>query len=115
MFGFGSSQSRAAYQRIQVAEFEKMRTGPTPPFLVDVREPFELQAHGRVPGVVNIPLGQLELRRRELPQDAAAPIVAICQSGARSQKAAVALARLGYRNVYSLDGGTLGWQMSTRR
>jgi rhodanese-related sulfurtransferase len=115
MFGLRSKQETSAFRRIGFAEFEKMRNSGRPPFLLDVREPFELQAHGRVPGVVNIPLGQIEARRHELPEGDATPIVAICQSGARSQRAAATLARMGYREVYSLDGGTLGWQADTRR
>ncbi len=115
MFGLRSKQGTSAYRRIGFAEFEKMRNSGEPPFLLDVREPFELQAHGRVPGVVNIPLGQIVARQRELPATGTTPIVAICQSGARSQKAAETLARLGYNEVYSLDGGTLGWQANARR
>ncbi|MGI9569723.1 MAG: FAD-dependent oxidoreductase, partial [Desulfobulbia bacterium] len=37
-------------------------------FLLDVREPFELAAE-KVPGAVNIPLGQLRSRLDELPRD----------------------------------------------
>jgi 3-mercaptopyruvate sulfurtransferase SseA len=38
-------------------------------FLLDVREPKELEELGTRPGYVNIPLGQLEARLDELPKD----------------------------------------------
>jgi hypothetical protein len=38
-------------------------------FFLDVREPDEIQKLGSLPGYVNIPLGQLESRLREVPKD----------------------------------------------
>lgn len=38
-------------------------------FLLDVREPNELETLGTVKGYVNIPLGQLESRLGEIPKD----------------------------------------------
>ena len=38
-------------------------------FFLDVREPKELEETGTVKGYVNIPLGQLEARMKEVPRD----------------------------------------------
>jgi rhodanese-related sulfurtransferase len=38
-------------------------------FLLDVREPKELEESGTIKGYVNIPLGQLESRLKEIPKD----------------------------------------------
>lgn len=38
-------------------------------FLLDVREPKELEEFGTIKGYVNIPLGQLESRLKEIPKD----------------------------------------------
>ncbi|MBL8175956.1 MAG: hypothetical protein JNK48_14865 [Bryobacterales bacterium] len=38
-------------------------------FLLDVREPKELEESGTIQGYVNIPLGQLESRLKEVPKD----------------------------------------------
>ena len=38
-------------------------------FLLDVREPNELEEFGTIKGYVNIPLGQLESRLKEIPKD----------------------------------------------
>ena len=37
-------------------------------FLLDVREPDEIKELGSVPGYVNIPLGQLASRLKEIPK-----------------------------------------------
>jgi len=56
---------------------ESARTG----FLLDVREPMELSVEN-VPGAVNIPLGQLRARLKELPRDR--EIHVICRSAQRA-------------------------------
>jgi rhodanese-related sulfurtransferase len=38
-------------------------------FFLDVREPKEIQELGTVEGYVNIPIGQLESRLKEVPKD----------------------------------------------
>ncbi len=40
-------------------------------FFLDVREPKELEELGTLEGYVNIPLGQIEARLKEIPQDKA--------------------------------------------
>jgi rhodanese-related sulfurtransferase len=41
--------------------------------------------------------------------DLGQPILLQCKSGARSAKAAAALAARGFTHVYNLEGGILGW------
>lgn len=96
-------------RRIDVAEFEALRAKNPHLYVLDVREPYELKAFGAIPNVVNIPLGSLRQRAGELPSRKETTIVAVCQSGARSQQAAAQLAALGYGDVHSLDGGTAAW------
>ena len=38
-------------------------------YFIDVREPEEIKQLGSVPGYVNIPLGQIESRLKEIPKD----------------------------------------------
>lgn len=79
-------------------------------FLLDVREEFELMM-GKVPGVYNIPVGQLPRRLNEIPEDKSRKIVTICASGNRSYEAAHFLHKKGYKYLYNLEGGTYGWLM----
>lgn len=78
-------------------------------YLIDVREEDEY-ADGHLPGAVNIPLSEFELRYREIRADK--PIVLVCARGGRSAQAAEYLAYQGYSNLYNLDGGTLGYMQA---
>ena len=75
--------------------------------LVDVREPAEY-ASGHIPGAQLIPLLQLEARLNDLrpgPQT-----VFYCHSGQRSLRAAASVVmNRGLENIYSLEGGIIGW------
>jgi rhodanese-related sulfurtransferase len=70
-------------------------------FLLDVREPNELEETGTIDGYVNIPLGQLEQRLKEVPKDKV--IITMCMRGNRAGRAAAILEKAGY-NVYGSCG-----------
>ena len=103
------NRNAAKFKRLNASEFNALKANGASPYLLDVRQPFELTAFGAIPGVVNIPLGDLRSRMNELPGDKEQMIVVICQSGNRSQNAAKMLTDAGYSNVHNLDGGTMGW------
>jgi molybdopterin/thiamine biosynthesis adenylyltransferase/rhodanese-related sulfurtransferase len=74
-------------------------------YILDVREPHEYQIcniNGHL-----IPLGELSRRVNEL--DSSREIVAHCKSGKRSADAVDFLRKAGFRKVWSLKGGILGW------
>jgi NADPH-dependent 2,4-dienoyl-CoA reductase/sulfur reductase-like enzyme/rhodanese-related sulfurtransferase len=71
--------------------------------LLDVREPIELAVE-QVPGVLNIPLGQLRARLDELPRDQ--EIHVICRSGQRAYYATRLLMQAGFK-VRNVSGGML--------
>lgn len=79
-----------------------------PAFLVDVREPAELEANGYIEGAINIPVRDLLKNLDKLPglDD---QIVIYCASGHRGGIAMMALRMLGYTNVINLGGGTNAW------
>lgn len=80
--------------------------------VVDVREPDEF-ARGHIPGAVSLPLGGLRDGLKNLPGDRA--IAAVCQRGRRSRAAAGLIARVGFNEVYSLEGGMASWPYGTER
>jgi adenylyltransferase/sulfurtransferase len=75
-------------------------------YLVDVREPHELEI-SHIDGTRSIPLGQLAMRSSELnPQD---EIVLICKAGVRSTRALHILLGAGFRKLRNLKGGLNAW------
>jgi adenylyltransferase/sulfurtransferase len=80
---------------------------PDRPFVLDVREPFEVEI-ATIPGTsALIPLGELSARTSEL--DPNEEIVIYCRSGNRSQQAVNLLQQAGFSNVRNLEGGIIGW------
>jgi sulfur-carrier protein adenylyltransferase/sulfurtransferase len=77
-----------------------------PLLLLDVREPWEC-AIARLPGSVNIPLGEIAARWREL--DTASETIVLCKAGSRSRRAAQFLAAQGFGRVANLSGGIDAW------
>ena len=97
----------ARFRNITVEELASMLSVGQRPFLLDVREPFELLAFGAIPGVMNIPIGQVMQRMKELPPDR--EVVVVCQSGSRSLEVANLLSHAGFTSVFNLQGGTSQW------
>lgn len=76
--------------------------------VVDVREADELSGPlGRVDVATWTPLADVE--REAESWDRAEPVVIVCRSGRRSERAAERLRGLGFRRVASLTGGMLAW------
>jgi molybdopterin/thiamine biosynthesis adenylyltransferase/rhodanese-related sulfurtransferase len=76
-------------------------------FLLDVREPHEVPIASL--GAPLIPVGEIERRVGELAAHKDREVVVHCRSGARSQKAALALKAAGFTHVENLAGGILAW------
>ena len=100
------------FQSISAGDLFEMLQEDKNLYLLDVREPFELMMTGAVNGVKNIPIGELQSRINELPQNKKQDIICICASGNRSYEASHYLAKKGYTNVMNLEGGTYGWLSS---
>ena len=78
------------------------------PFIIDVREPAEIEKSGYIKGAVNIPLRDLLKNLDKLP-GLDKPIVVYCAIGHRGAMAMASLRLLGYTNVLSLGGGFNAW------
>lgn len=75
--------------------------------LIDVRSAEEYSKF-YIKDSINVPLDNIQ----ELPdliEDKETVIILYCQTGERSKEAAKKLAKLGYKNLYSLDGGLINW------
>lgn len=76
--------------------------------VVDVCEPAEF-AQGHVVGARSVPLGSLD-SSKDLPSNKTLPLIVVCASGARAQRAAAALRKRGHENVLPLLGGMKAWR-----
>ena len=70
--------------------------------ILDVRNPGEF-AGGRIEGSLNIPLGELAIKKESL--DKSVPIIACCAAGIRSELAKKTLIKDGFEVI---NGG--GWR-----
>lgn len=105
--------AEAAVPRIS-AEEAKALVGRADVMFLDVREPPEVAASGKVPGAVAIPRGLVEFRAdptgasHDKNFDPSKTIVAYCASGGRSALVLKTLKDMGYENVRNL-GGFKNW------
>ncbi len=104
-------EAKKEIAEISAADLKKMQLSDEDYALIDVREPAD-HAQGAIPGAVNIPRGELELKIDQVTTDKDKPIVLYCGGGSRSALAAHSLKRMGFRNPLSLRGGYRGWKES---
>jgi rhodanese-related sulfurtransferase len=79
--------------------------------VLDVRNPDEWNNElGHIEGARLMPVGELGGRLGEIEAWRDKPIVTVCRSGARSQRAAEMLRAAGFKQVINLEGGMIGWR-----
>src|SRR6476661_5241147 len=107
------AEAEAQVPRISPQEAKGLLGRPDVLFL-DVREPAEVAASGKVPGALAVPRGLVEFKAdlssptHDAAFDRARIIVAYCASGGRSALVGKTLKEMGYADVKKL-GGFKGW------
>ena len=76
--------------------------------LIDVSDPAEYAA-GHAVGARSVPLAGLKTSR-DLPKNKSLPLVVVCPTGTRAQRAVVLLKKLGFENTTALAGGLAAWR-----
>ena len=96
--------------KAQIREISALQLQKQPPtVLIDVREPDEYVS-GHVPDARNIPLSRLDERIGELDKFKDAPVILVCQTGARSGDACRKLEKKGFTKLHNLEGGIAAWR-----
>lgn len=76
--------------------------------VIDVRD-YDDFAAGHLPAARAVPLDVLRADTDAELHGTTAGVLFVCQRGVRSLSAAKMAERLGYTNLYSLEGGTAAW------
>ncbi len=104
----GSDGAGPPVPELDAVEVATRLSSDEPPFLLDVREPWEWTVGSlEERGARLIPLGELPDRMSEVPKDR--PVVVYCRMGERSRTAARKLLSEGWTSVYNLQGGIIAW------
>ncbi|MFP3888516.1 sulfurtransferase TusA family protein [Priestia filamentosa] len=106
------SEERFAIPTISLEVFRKKVESNKQTCILDVREIEEYkQAH--IPGVIHIPLSEVEKRSKELNKDE--EIYVICHSGKRSEIAAQTMRKQGFKKVINVVPGMCDWRGKTEQ
>lgn len=87
---------------ISVEELAQWRASGKTFVLLDVREPYEVDA-AALPSALHIPMRQIPARLNEI--DRGAEIAVLCHHGGRSERVAQFLSMQGFSNVHNVAGG----------
>ncbi|MDP9899823.1 rhodanese-like domain-containing protein [Variovorax ginsengisoli] len=77
--------------------------------MVDVRNAEEYAA-GHATGAKNVPFDQLEAKLPLAVKNKTVPLLLMCATGARAQRAVAAAKKLGYEQAQAVAGGLKGWK-----
>jgi len=77
--------------------------------VVDIR-PAEEFKDGHIINAMNMPVADLESRRKELEKHKDKPVVLYCQGGAESGRVIRGFKHEGFGNLYVLKGGMQAWK-----
>lgn len=95
--------------KITPAELKEWLSNDKTVVLIDVREGWERDLFNI--GGIHIPLGDVMIRRNEIPVDK--PTIIYCEKGIRSSIIIQRLEQIGFNNLYNLSGGMSEWKKGT--
>ena len=77
--------------------------------VIDVSETEEFAA-GHVGGAKNVPFSELELKLPLTAKNKTLPLILVCATGARANRAVAVAKKLGYEQAQALGGGLKAWR-----
>lgn len=92
---------------ISYVEAKEMLRENSSGILLDVRSPQEYKEY-HLSGAICIPTYELQTKVTKIIENKSQLIIAYCQSGGRSMAAVNMLRKMGYENLYQLNGGIDG-------
>ncbi|TDU62464.1 rhodanese-related sulfurtransferase [Prosthecobacter fusiformis] len=76
--------------------------------VLDVRTADEYQ-EGHIKGAKNVDIMEKDFAKKLESMDKSKPVLVHCQAGGRSTRSLPTLEKLGFTEIYHLDGGLGGW------
>ncbi len=107
--GFGQSTGKVVYQELEPAAFGQTYQKTPGAVLLDVRTAEEY-GEGHLAQARNVDYKRDDFRQQVAKLDKSKPYFVYCKAGVRSEKAADLMKELGFRQVYTLEGGIDEWE-----
>jgi rhodanese-related sulfurtransferase len=102
--------AKSEFAKVLTADAFKAKLAATPnAILLDVRRPDEI-AGGKIAGSINIVYGSPTFAAELAKLDTKKPIFIYCAGGVRSAKSCPDLEKLGFKEIYDLQGGFGAWK-----
>lgn len=95
---------------VDPTDFKRLLDDKSPDQLLDVRTPREFQS-GHLKKAQNINWNSSDFNEKVAKLSKDAPVFVYCHSGGRSKAAMKRLKKLGFLEIYELDGGISAWKM----
>ena len=104
------SIASAQFINIPAREAKKMIDSKDYGLILDVRTMEEYTGElGHIDGAVLIPVQELKDRIGEIEKYKDKKVIVVCHSGVRSRKASDILLQKGFKTVYNIADGMVGW------
>lgn len=105
----GSTDTTAKLELTSVSDAADILAAPPDELVIlDIRTPDEYAA-GHIAGAINIDYYEADFEAKLSSLDPAVPYVMYCNSGNRSANALPLMDRIGFEEVYEIDGGIQAW------
>jgi rhodanese-related sulfurtransferase len=100
--------ARSHIKEIDIHHAKTLLDAEKPPIFIDVREDSEWQT-GHLSAAIHLSKGVIERDIEKIITDINTPLVLYCSGGYRSAIAAESLQKMGYKNIFSVEGGISAW------
>ncbi len=105
------SDAKSRIQELDIATVKNMQDQGEDFTLIDVREDSEWQ-QGFLPGAIHLSKGIIERDIEKMIPNHNQKLVLYCGGGFRSALAADSIQKMGYKAVWSMDGGFSAWSQA---
>ncbi|WP_372744746.1 rhodanese-like domain-containing protein [Lutibacter sp.] len=100
-----NEQEKSAIHLVNPSEFKEKSVNQV---IIDIRTPQEF-SQGHIEGAININYYDNTFMDQIEKFDKSKPIFLYCRSGNRTSSASARVAKLGFGEVYDLQGGIMNW------